>query len=162
MFPLAAAAFAGSTATASAGGAAAGLSLGGTLSLAGKLLGAFGTLSSAFAQSDALKQHARELRKEGREARLQSDYRTRLIRQEGAEIQGGIEAETAKSGLAMVGTPLNSLVDTARQVELAARLQYRSGILEEKRYDAAARAAEKEAKNAKRSGFINAVGGLLG
>jgi hypothetical protein len=121
---------------------------------------AYGEISAGLSSASALRKKAKYSRMEGREAKRLSDYRVRLIHQAGAEVLGGIEAETGKSGLAMSGTPLTSLVDTARQVELAAALENRSGTITQNRYEQAAEAYEKDAKAAKRAGFLGGLGAL--
>jgi hypothetical protein len=150
---------------AAAGGAGAGAAGGGfgaALKVAGGVIGAIGILDAAHATAKALKQKAKLARKEGREAKRLSDYRVHLIHQAGTELLGQIEAETGQSGLAMTGTPLMSLVDNARQVELSAAMENRSGQITQQRYEDAAVAAEADARSAKRAGKFGALGALLG
>lgn len=132
------------------------------LQAAGIGLEAGGLMMAGRAESKSLKERARMARVEGVEAKGLSDYRVRLIRQAGAELLGEIEAETAQSGLAMTGTPLASLVDSARKIELSAAIENRSGLVQRMRYEQAAQAYEQEAKNAKKSGFLGGLGSLAG
>jgi hypothetical protein len=121
---------------------------------------AFGNLQAGSASAVSLRKQAKMTQMEGREAKRLSDYRVRLIHQEGAELLGSIQAETGKSGLAMTGTPLQSLVDNARQIELSAALEKRSGTITQLRYEQQADALKQEAKNAKKSGAFGAIGAL--
>jgi hypothetical protein len=121
-----------------------------------------GEISAGQASAKSLKLKAKYARMEGREAKRLSDYRVRLIHEAGAELGGQIEAETGKSGLAMTGTPLASLVDSARKVELSAALEKRAGTITQQRYEQAASAYEQDAKAMKQSGFLGALGALTG
>lgn len=121
---------------------------------------AYGNWQAGKATAGSLKTQAKLARMEGREAKRLSDYRVRLIHQEGAELLGTNEAETAKSGLAMTGSPLAMLVDNARQVELSAALEKRAGTITQQRYEQQATALERDAKNAKKAGGIGGLGAL--
>ena len=135
---------------------------GSAMSWGGKVLGAMGSIQAASATASALKDKAKLSRKEGREQKRLSDYRIRLIQREGREVLGEIQAETAKSGLAMTGTPLMSLVTTARDAELATALELRSGDISQQQYYDAAKAYERDAKAAKRAGRMGALSALIG
>ena len=66
-----------------------------------------------------------------------TDYRVRMIRDAGRQVTGAIEAETGKAGLAMTGTPLAHLVDTARRIELSAAVEREAGRRTNIRYQQA-------------------------
>jgi hypothetical protein len=149
--------------------------IGAYAALAGAGIAAYGMYESGQGQAEAARasaaayrQKARLSRLEKREAAALTDYRVRLIHEEGAEVLGAIEAETAKSGLALTGTPLASLVDTARQVELAAAVEKRAGRVTARRWEQEIEANESgsttgqtAAGYAERAGVYGALGELL-
>ena len=101
-------------------------------------LQAEGIQQAARAQRKVALGSAKAAEKEGREARTQSRYEQRLIREMGAEMGGQIEVAAGKGSVAMSGTPLATLVKSARQVELAAAVTERTGKMEQDRYKAQA------------------------
>jgi hypothetical protein len=131
------------------------------LSAGGAGLQLIGSIQAGNAQAGSYRSQARQSREAGRESLAMSNYKVRLIREAGTETLGQIEAETGKAGLAMSGTPLKHLVQTARQVELTAAMQHRAGIVEKQRYDRQARALDKAAKEAKKSGIMGGIGGAV-
>jgi hypothetical protein len=144
----------------------------GVTGLAVGALGAYesgqGSAEAYRAQADAYRRKAGLSRLEKREAARMTDYRVRLIEEEGAEVLGAIEAETGQSGLALTGTPLASLVDSARRIELAAALEKRAGAVTATRWDqeiaanlAGATTGETAAGYAQRSGTYGVFENLL-
>lgn len=131
------------------------------LTAIGTGLDVFGQVSSGFAQAGSYEDQARMAEMEGREALRLTHYKVRLIQEAGAETLGEVQAETGKAGLAMTGTPLSHLVQTAREVELTAALQRRAGLVEKQRYDMQAKALKKAAKESKKSGILGGAGGLF-
>lgn len=129
---------------------------------AGLGMEAFGQLSAGSASAQGYKVSARSARKEARESKRSSNYQVRLIQETGAQVLGQIEAETGKSGLALTGTPLASLVHTARKIELSAALERRAGTVTESRYEDQAAAFDAAAKAAKQAGRTGAFGSMLG
>jgi hypothetical protein len=125
----------------------------------------YGAMQSAQAGEEAYRISAASKRRQAREAKILTDYRIRLIHEAGAELLGEQEAETGKSGLAMTGTPLATLVADARQIELSAAIEKRAGEISAQNWLAAAAADEasaeaaKEAAESKKGGMM---GGLLG
>lgn len=135
--------------------------MGAAMGVFGMGLQAIGSITSGLAQEGSYKDQARTAKMEGREALRLTRYKVRLIQEAGAETLGDVQAETGKAGLAMTGTPLSHLVQTAREVELTAALQRRAGLVEKQRYDVQARALKKAAKESKRSGFLGAGAALF-
>jgi hypothetical protein len=145
------------------------------LAVGGMAAGALGSYESGQgaeeayrAQADAYRRKADLSRLEKNEAARMTDYRVRLIEEEGAEVLGAIEAETGQSGLALTGTPLASLVDSARRIELAAALEKRAGAVTATRWDqeiaanlAGATTGETAARYAERAGTLGIFENLL-
>jgi hypothetical protein len=129
---------------------------------AGVGLEALGSYQAGKASAGAYRQSAKSARREGREEKRLSNYQVRLIEEAGAQVRGQIEAETGKSGLALTGTPLATLVDTARKVELSAALARRAGTVTYTRWQEQAAALETAAQNAERAGMFGAAGSLFG
>jgi hypothetical protein len=135
--------------------------LGALLNLGGSGLDAWSSWQGGEATADALRKQARDARGQGREALRQADYRVRMIHEAGAELLGEISAETGKSGLAMTGTPLATLVTNARRVELSAALETRAGRVEYQRWQAQSQTLLEEAENAEDAGKFGAFGSIL-
>ncbi len=133
------------------------MGLGDLMQGVGSLLGGIGQSQAGSAERAAYYRMAKQARKEARESQAQTDYRVRMIYESGQELLSEIEAETGKSGLAMTGTPLATLVDNARRVELSAALEKRAGALTYERTMAQAAAYEQAGRNAKAAGGWNAA-----
>jgi hypothetical protein len=131
------------------------------LSAGGAGLQLIGSIQAGNAQAGSYRSQAKQSREAGRESLAMSNYKVRLIHEAGTETLGQIEAETGKAGLAMSGTPLKHLVQTARQVELTAAMQHRAGVVEKQRYDRQARALDEAAREAKRAGVLGGLGGAV-
>jgi hypothetical protein len=130
--------------------------------VAGTATSAIGSYSAGRAGKAAKKREAELAALEKREAGYLTDYRVRLIREEGAGLLGEIEAETGKSGLALTGTPLTTLVDNARRIELSAAVEKRAGAVTQMRYDQQIAASLADAKAAGKAGTLGAISSLLG
>ena len=130
--------------------------------IASGVMGAAGSKKAARAEAKAAKFNAKLNRRQAVEAKAISDYRVRMIHEAGAEMQGQVEAETGKSGLAMTGTPLATLVDNARKIELSAAMEVRSGNTTYENYMLAAEAGVASANAISEAGNWNAASSIVG
>jgi hypothetical protein len=130
-------------------------------SVAGLGVSAYGQYAAGDAAAAAAQQRAEQIRLEKTETAYQTDYRVRQIYEQGSGLLGGVEAETAQSGLALTGTPLASLVDNARRVELSAAYERRAGAVTQRRLDAGILASLSDADAASQAGTLGAIGTLL-
>lgn len=95
------------------------------------------------------------------QTRQVTDYKSRLIREAGSQHLADIEAETARAGLAMTGSPLSLLVDEARKVELETQMNEWEGNVEAQRLQYAGEVARWQGNQAHRAGNIKAVTSIL-
>ncbi len=128
----------------------------------GSFFEGMGSYDAGHRTQTAYRASARAAQREGREAKRLSNYQVRLIEESGAEVLGGIEAETGKSGLALTGTPLATLVDNARKVELSAELERRSGRITERRWEEEAAGLRQAGSDANQAGKIGMVSSFFG
>lgn len=128
----------------------------------GSLLQGAGMFMAGRDEAKALAVSADSAYREGGEALKLARYETRLLRQAGAQIEGANVAEAGRSGLAVSGTPLATLVENARQVELSASLAARAGRIEKARFYAQGKALKRAAKAAKKGGALGGLGGVVG
>ena len=134
----------------------------------GLILQAIGIGVSAAGESRAGKDRAAAHYRTGKDYQREllwnledTDYRVRLIRDAGRQVTGQIEAETGKAGLAMTGTPLSHLVDTARRVELAAAVEREAGRRTNIRYSTAIDRERSQGRAEEKAGDARALSTVL-
>lgn len=130
------------------------------LMVGGAGLESVGSILAGDQQSHSYQKQIELSRWEKKEAKRQTNYKVRLLYEQGAEFLSEQEAETGKSGLAMTGSPLLSLVNNARRVELSASMERRAGDVTAMRYDQQIEALKASQKAAKQSGLMGGLGGI--
>lgn len=123
--------------------------------MAGALFSAAGSIFSAVQQNAAAKQQSKALKQQATTERQIAASKARQIRRQGDRLAGTQRAGFLQSGVAIEGSAVDVITDSAREVELdAGRVQYGAEIN--------AVNLETEARNKRIAGRNQLVGGILG
>jgi hypothetical protein len=127
----------------------------------GSLLSAYGSIEEGKAAMEAATYNANTMRIQAGQVREKSTRDASLVRERGIEAISDMRASYAASGVAMQGSVLDVLADSAGEVkrdELTVRYQ---GELQARSLEADSNRVLLEGRQAQRAGNINAIGSLL-
>lgn len=133
------------------------------LAIGGKVVSGVGTILSAQSQAKALKKEARQLDAQAGTERASSQRAAMEERRQARLAQSrGLALAAASGGGADDPTVMNLLADLEGEGEYRALTSLYEGEEQGRSLEAQADARRKEAKNAKRAGWMQGIGTILG
>ena len=144
------------------GAGGGGISMAGWGQFGSSVLGAIGDFASARHTKNSLMMQAGVLLEEADLIREQGLFAAQYVREEGEALHGAQLASYAKAGVALEGTPLDVLAETARRVELDALMVKYRGQVEERRTLQQREMVVREATSISKSSKLNLFGKIIG
>jgi hypothetical protein len=128
----------------------------------GTITSAFGEIEAGKADSAILRRNAALSQQAGVTRQRQAAIEADRVREEGESFKSSQEAAFAASGVTLEGSPMQALLETARNVETDALNVRYGGDVEAQQLREKATSQRFEAKVRRRQGINRAAGTLLG
>lgn len=132
------------------------------LMAAGTILSAYGSVSAGQSRRRAARAEARERERAAAVIRAYAAFNERRQREADARAIGAQRTAIAKSGVELVGSPLDAYAASVRNADLTARAILFEGEIQARAQEAQARLVRMEGEAAFRAGTIGAGTSILG
>ena len=131
------------------------------LGIIGGVVGAMGSIMAGQAQANANNAQAYAYERQAALERQQADFNANQQQEKAVKLISSERTSYLASGVALSGTPLDTLADTTRQSDMDVQAIRYNGEIKAQNFETQAAVFRTKAQSAQQAGFIGALSPLI-